>query len=377
MFGNLSTWRILFLWLATWPITVWSQVVNPGMLDTTTTEVPGRLKVEGYVDAYYGWANGSYQSGDRPYAVSFSRVDEITVNLAYVDLRYSGHNIRARVVPAFGTYMTANYAAEPTYLKNLLEASGGVRLSENFDVWLDAGILGSPYTNESAISRDHLMLTRSLASEYVPYYLSGAKVSAALSPKVTASIYLLNGWQVIQETNRHKSLGTQLEYRPTDKLLLNWNTYLGYESTVLTPHYRGRQFTDAYAIYNPTSRWSFTSCLFIGRQEIEGEHAKTWMNANLIGRYTFADNWSLGMRYEWFSDPEGAVSNRITPVLGQQQQGLVTSSATLGLNYSMNKLLLLRADVRQFFGQEPMFLNHDNSPSSANTWVVLGLNVRY
>ncbi|NJN00112.1 MAG: outer membrane beta-barrel protein, partial [Phormidesmis sp. RL_2_1] len=51
------------------------------------------------------------------------------------------------------------------------------QLFKNKQIWLDAGVFGSPYTNESAISKDHLMYTRSFAPEYVPYYLAGVKLS--------------------------------------------------------------------------------------------------------------------------------------------------------------------------------------------------------
>ncbi|PGH40009.1 MAG: hypothetical protein CRN43_05660 [Candidatus Nephrothrix sp. EaCA] len=61
--------------------------------------------------------------------------------------------------------MNANYAAEPGTLKNIAEASVAVRLSKKRNYWMEAGVLSSPYTNESALSKDQLMYTRTGASQ--------------------------------------------------------------------------------------------------------------------------------------------------------------------------------------------------------------------
>src|SRR6478609_5746578 len=176
-----------------------AQVVNTGMLDTTGGEHIGKIVVGAYIDAYYGYNFSKPASGDLPYLVSMNRNNEANINLAYVDVRYNASRLRGRLVPGFGTYMNANYTNETGSLKNIVEATIGVKPFEKKDIWVDFGVLGSPYTNESAISRDHLMYTRSLAAENVPYYLAGAKVTAPLGKKVTSYVYLLNGWQQIKD----------------------------------------------------------------------------------------------------------------------------------------------------------------------------------
>lgn len=348
-----------------------AQVANPGLIDTTEVKVPGKISFGGYVDAFYGIDFGRNPSGDRPYGVSFSRTDEVNVNLAYVDVKYSSNNIRARFVPGFGSYMAANYNAEPIQLRNFVEATVGFRLSEKGNIWVDAGVIGSPYTNESAISRDHLMLTRSLAAEYVPYYLSGVKIGAQLSNKVNAYGYLLNGWQNIQETNKQKSVGTQIEYRPTDKILINWNTYLGYEEGLLTPTFRGRQFTDLFIIYNPEGRFSMTACAYVGRQERSDTNAVIWYNANVIGRYRLDRKLSVAARYELFNDSRGAVSVNTLDA----SKGLATQSGTVGLTYKLQDYILLRADYRYFWSDQDTYRASDGSGSKTNGWLVGGVNI--
>jgi hypothetical protein len=288
-----------------------AQVQVPSADDSPETGTAGRITVGGFVDTYYGYDFSRPADKNRPYFVSANRHNEFTVNLAFVDLQYTSERVRARFVPGIGTYMAANYAAEPPMFRNLVEGNVGVKLFRNREVWLDAGVLGSPYTNEGPVSFDQLMYTRSFAPEYVPYYLSGARLSVPLGRQLTAYLYLLNGWQNIQETNAAKSLGTQLEYRPFDNLLVNWNTYLGNERNQANPldPNRMRYFSDVYVLYNMDGKFSGTACVYLGAQNRRRDSNPTttqtayWQNLNLIGRYRFTSVFSVSGRLEYFRDP--------------------------------------------------------------------------
>lgn len=154
-----------------------AQVVNTATMDTLESTILGHVGIGGYIDTYYSYNFNKPASGNTSYLVASARPNEVSINLAYVDLRYRSERVRARFVPGFGTYMNANYATEPATLAHIVEGYVGVKLFKNSALWLDMGVLGSPYTNESAVSKDHLMYTRSLAPEYVPYYLTGIKAS--------------------------------------------------------------------------------------------------------------------------------------------------------------------------------------------------------
>jgi Putative beta-barrel porin-2, OmpL-like. bbp2 len=213
------------------------------------------------------------------------------------------------------------------------------------------------------------MYTRSLAPEYVPYYLSGIKASIPLQKKVNLYLYFLNGWQVIEDNNEGKSLGTQLEYRPTDKLLLNWNTYFGDERSELNPNYRTRYFSDLFMIYQPTSKLSMTSCVYTGMQKHTDKSNTQWWQANLIGRYSFNENISLSGRLEYFDDPEGTV---VTPLNGTD---FATTGAGLCLNIKVGDNALFRLEQRSFFSGKDLFETDGNQPSSSSTLITANLTV--
>ena len=350
-----------------------AQVTNTGLVDTSGGVKINKLAIGGYLDAYYGFSSEKNGLTTIPYFVNMNRNNELNINLAYIDIRYTDSNFRVRFVPGFGTYMNANYATESGTLKNIVEGSVGFRLNKKHNIWLDAGVLGSPYTNESAVSKDHLMYTRSIAPEYVPYYLSGVKFSMPLSKKITGYLYVLNGWQQILDLNNSKSIGTQVEFRPTDKLLLNWNTFIGDERSSLNPNFRMRLFTDLYAIYNPTEKWSFTSCFYIGNQEVK-TISKTinqqWWQANVIGKYNFNLKHSLSGRLEYFKDP-----TQIMIINPSISNGFSIGSAGICYNYKANDHALVRFEARQFASDKDAFFNLKGNPVKQMSWLIGGLTV--
>jgi hypothetical protein len=337
-----------------------AQIVNTATMDSSDYKIKGKVTVEGYVDTYYAYNFNEPKGGDQPYLVSMSRHNEININLAFVDVKYSASRLRARVAPGFGTYVNANYSNENGSLKNLIEANCGVKLFKAKNIWLDVGILGSPYTNESAISKDHLTYTRSLAAENVPYYLSGAKLSVPVSNKWIAYLYLINGWQQITDQNTNKSIGSQIEFRPNNSLLVNWNNYLGNESTAIDSVKGLRYFTDIYLIYSK-GRLSMSSCVYYGVQE-NLESTLRWWQANLICRYAFTPIMSGSFRFEYFNDPDGALVLPISPMTGFETIGI-----SLGLNFKLEDNILFRTEARQFLADEYLFTRNEKSTSTSMT----------
>jgi hypothetical protein len=344
------------------PCLVFGQVINTATMDTVETTQIGHVGIGGYVDSYYSYNYSRPTDGENPYFVSSARNNEFTINLAYVDVRYRSTKMRVRFVPGFGTYMDANYKNEPGSLKNMVEASVGVIVSVKRKIWLDIGVLGSPYTNESAISKDHLMYMRSFAPENVPYYVTGARLSVPVSKKLNAYFFVLNGWQVIQDDNKGKSIATQLEYRPTNNLLLNWNTYFGDERNSAHPDYRMRIFNDFYAIYKPPGKISATSSFYFGYQQRNGASTTSWWQANLIGNYAFNSVISLSGRIEHFNDSQGVLVTTITGV-----PGFNASSVGACVNFKLHKMALLRFEARRFIAQDNVYLDENSNPTNIST----------
>ncbi len=346
-----------------------AQVTNTATMDTTGGIQIGKLAISVYLDTYYGYNFNEPANSDVPYFVTMNRHNEANINLGMIDLRYTAERLRICFAPGFGTYVNANNASEPGSLRHLIEARVGIKLFKKKNIWMDFGVLGSPYTNESAISKDHLMYTRSFAPEYVPYYVTGAKFTFPLGKRVNAYLYLLNGWQQMVDLNKGKSIGTQVEWRPGNRNLINWNTYIGDERSAARPYYRTRYFTDVYWLFNPDGKFSMTSCAYVGAQErLDGLGNKStfkWWQANLIGRYSFNKTISLSGRIEYFSDPYNSIVSMINPV-----SGFSSFSGGLCLNLRLFDHALVRFEGRHFFSDQFVYSDTNGNPHDQMTWVV-------
>jgi hypothetical protein len=335
---------------------LFSQVTNTGLMDTTSGLKIGNVSLGVYMDVYYGFNFNQPNSGENNYFVSANQHNSFQVNLAYLDLKFTDKRVRARFTPAFGTYMNANYAQEKGALKFILEGNIGVKLFKKHDIWLDAGVLGSPYTNESAISKDHLMYSRSFSAENVPYYLSGLKLAVPIKEKITFYAYLLNGWQQIYDQNKQKSLGTQLEIRPNKNNLFNCDTYIGNEQSSFIPNYGMRYFSDLYWIFEK-GKWKMTSCAYLGFQQVKDSlnstNGKFWWQANFIARRSFKNNWNISGRVEYFNDP----SNAIVPIsIGNYtNSSFQCFSSGLSVSKKLSDKSLFRIEGRQFHALNDAF----------------------
>ena len=340
-----------------------AQVANTGLMDTTSGLKIGNVSLGVYMDTYYSFNFNQPKSKQNTYFVSSNQHNSFQINLAYLDLKYTDKRIRARFVPAFGTYMNENYSGEKGSAKFILEGNIGVKLFKKKKIWLDAGVLGSPYTNESAVSKDHLMYSRSFSAEYVPYYLSGIKLSFPLGEKITFYTYLVNGWQQISDVNNQKSVGTQLEYRPNKNHLINWDTYVGDERMLSSASDRMRYFSDIYWIFEK-NKWKITSCAYAGMQEDKnglssGTSYKTWWQANFITRYKIKENLSLSARVEFMNDPDNAVVSYVFPLY--YNFGFQCFSSGLSLGYAITDKCLFRLEGRFFQASNEAFIRNNGT----------------
>lgn len=338
------------------------------------------------VDGYYGYDFSRVAPQDRqPFFYSANRHNEFTVNLAMFDALYSSERVRGRLAAGFGTYFEANYAAEPQGLRHLFEASVGIKLAATQDIWLDAGILPSPYGYEGAISLDQLTYTRSLSAENSPYYVSGAKLTFPLGRKATLAVFGLNGWQNIRETNRHKSLGTQLQVKPQDGVLLNWSTYIGNERTedrlvdgLPTPGngLSTRWFSDLYAYWKASDRLELLALFDIGAQAFTdslNRDASAWYTANAIARYSLTDQLAIAGRLEMYSDQRGV----IIASRAADTQRFTAYGGSLGLDYSPASNVRLRIEHRLLTAPSDQFTDRDGNPTDINHFVTASLSARF
>ena len=335
-----------------------------GQDSTRATDTASRLLVSGHVEAYYSYDLNRPPDHRRPsFLYSHNRHHEFQVNLAFVKGSYTTARVRASLAGAAGTYMNANYAAEPATLRHLYEASAGYKLLDGAQLWLDMGVMPSHIGFESAHSPSCWTLTRSLAAENSPYYEAGARLSYN-TPNGWwhFSALALNGWQRIQrvEGNSLVSWGTQVQFRNGEKLILNYSTFIGSDDPDTAR--RWRFFNDLYAVWQPTARTGLNLGLDYGWQQRSKNSARqsVWYTPVGIFRFAFTDTWAAALRAEYYSDEEGVLIQSSRP------HGFKTLGFSLNIDYAPMEHVLLRLEGRTLHSREAEF-TRDARPVRNNT----------
>ena len=302
-----------------------------------TAQTP-ELKLSGFVDAFYSYDTNTPNTSKRQeFLFNHNRHNEFNLNLALLKVSIEESKYRANVALQAGTYPLDNY---PSGYENLHEANAGVSLNADNSLWLDAGIFSSHLGFESAISMDNYTLTRSLAAESSPYFLTGAKLTYTPSLELEMALVVSNGWQTIEKTdpNTKPAIGTQLLYTPNNTIRLNWSTFIG-EADELQR--RLRLFNNIYGEFMASEKLSLIAGFDIGALEhLHGSNSyDIWHISSLLAKYSFTQEYAMGARLEYVSDKDGAV-------IAGNGFGMNTFGASTNFDYLLQNNVALRSELR-------------------------------
>ena len=328
------------------------------------TAAQGPFTLSGYIEGYYSYDFGRPANNTRPgFLYSYNRHNEFNLNLGFVKGSYNADRVRANLAIGAGTYMNANYAAETGTLKNIYEANAGYKLGAKKNWWFDIGILPSHIGFESAVGKDNWTLTRSIGAENSPYFESGARLSYSTNDgKLMVAGLALNGWQRIAraEGNSLLSYGTQVYYKPSDKITLNYSTFIGTDKPDNARLWR--TYHDLYGIFQFSSLVGMILGLDIGMEQKTPKSSKSnsWYAPVGILRFTPAGKWAFALRGEYYRDPHGVLIATGTP------NGFKTSGASFNVDYLPVKNAALRLEIRTFDSKDRVFTKRSGS-ADANT----------
>ena len=334
---------------------------------------PSPFTVSGYVEVYYSYDFNKPENNAKPgFMYSHNRHNEFNLNLGFIKGSYNTERVRANLALAAGTYMNANYAAEPGVLKNIYEANAGVKLSKKQNLWLDAGIFASHIGFESAISKDCWTLTRSIVADNSPYYETGAKFTwTSADSKWLLSGLVLNGWQRINRVdgNSLMSFGTQVQFRPSDKALLNYSTFIGTDkpdSVRLMRYYH-----NLYGIFT-AGKLGITAGFDIGSEQKEkgSSNMNVWYTPVLILRYPLSEKWTIAARGEYYSDEKGVI------IASGTENGFQAAGYSLNIDYAPVSNALIRLEARSLKSRDNVFTKQ-LQPTDANTMVTASIAISF
>ena len=149
-----------------------------------------KVEPEAYLDTYYMW--DFQRTPKRSFTTRPIRHQHPLVNLAHLGARITSSQWRSKVILQAGDSLERNAALEPGKEKYIQEAFIGM---------------------ESWISKDNPTHSRSLMLDYVPYYSAGLRLDHTFSEQSGFQFHLMQGRQIISETNHSKALGLQYRWK--------------------------------------------------------------------------------------------------------------------------------------------------------------------
>ncbi|MEP6833976.1 MAG: outer membrane beta-barrel protein [Gemmatimonas sp.] len=325
--------------------------------DTTT-----KITWGAFVDTYYAWDFQRPISNDRSFAggalftTQPARHNEFNVNLAFVEAKLDGQRVRGRIALQAGTSVQSNYSGEPangqvsgpSLARYIQEAVVGAKLADN--VWIDGGIFFSHMGMESWASRDNPTYTRSLVAEYSPYYQSGARITWTASPKLTAQVDVVNGWQNISENNRGKGAGIRLDFTPVTNTTLSYYNFFTQEAGTRLRTFNG------VGTKVVKGRATLLGQVDVGTQDKSdaANGTASWYGFTGIARAQLSSNVAMSVRLERFDD-----KNQV--IIGTGSVNDVTNAAfrgngvSVGLDWSPQSRFMWRTELRGFQNDKPVF----------------------
>ena len=330
-----------------------------------------------FMDTYFAWDFGQPETLDRPFTTQPARHDEFNVNLAFLEARLTGETVRGRVALQAGTSVQANYAGEPTVgavsgstlARTIQEAWAGVRISPK--LWVDAGVYASPIGWEGFISWDNPTYTRSLLADYTPYFVTGAKVTWAATPRVTAQFQVVNGWGIISENNPDKSLIARVDWQVSPSVGLAFDTYVGNEQPDSLAA-RTRYYNQLLAHATVGHGWEFWGTFDLGVQAVPEGAEQTWYGGVIIGRKALSGKVHVVGRIEGHSDAEQVLILTGTP------NGFETLGGSIGVDVQPQEYLKWRTELRGYTSSDAVWPHQgEASGSTAGGFAVTSLSIRF
>ncbi len=316
------------------------------------------LKLSSYFESYYTYDFRNANSDKLRGIVNHHKNNEIAINLALLRANYVSNKYRANLGVMIGTYADKNYTGPDAAYKYIYESSVGIKLTKKYNLWFDVGIMPSHIGIESAVGIDNWTLTRSLQAEASPYYEAGARIAyTTKNGKLYVSVLALNGWQVIaKQSNYPLSLGTQVQYKPNSKILINSSSYIGNNNSYSATYVRPRYFHNLYTQIQWNEKFSTVVGFDIGAEEIwnRADYFNIWYSPIFMARYKPSIKQSIAFRAEYLDD-------RMKNVFSTNNvNGFWGTGFSINYDLSISEFAIFRIEGKLFSNKEAIFAEDNN-----------------
>jgi hypothetical protein len=186
--------------------------------------------------------------------------------------------------------------------------------------------------------------TRGYLLDFVPYFLIGAQASYPVNNALGISLLVVNGWNYLAHPNDEPSYGLQGEWQISPRLKFIQNIYYGPDQEDTSIEY-WRFFSDSIIEWK-SDRFLLAAALDFGTEkqaDVNNTPRYNWSAGALWFGWHIGGPWHLGLRSEYYSDPDGIGTGSeqyiqaYTGTLEYTISSLVSNTLVLGLEYRYDR----------------------------------------
>jgi hypothetical protein len=275
-----------------------------------------RIDISGFVDIYYAYnfnRPADHANWFPGVGTSAKRDNEFAINLAEIDFVMAPQPVGFHIAAGYGTSLEVVHGAEvdgvatsPDAWRNLWQASIQYQTGLGRGLLVEAGVYPSHIGFEVLQTKDNWNYTRSWLGELSPYYQTGVKFAYPIGEHWSTQVHLLNGWQMIADINRGKTLGWQFAYS-ADRVSVSLNGIVGPE--LPENDHDLRTLFDTVVVWKVTPAWSLALSVDLGGQEQPAGEDARWQGAALFARRASPGaRTAYAVRAGYYDDEDGAIS---------------------------------------------------------------------
>jgi hypothetical protein len=317
-------------------------------------EEGGKISISGILDWYYQYSTNHPGTGLDILGRSFDvKNNSFSLSLGEMNIvRAPSESLPVGFTATltFGKTADIVHGTEPggaeTY-KHIQQLYATYTTTGKTPITIDLGKWVTMHGMEVIESSANDQYSRSFLFTYaIPFYHTGLRLTAPLNDKISAGLYLVNGWNNVEDDNGGKTYGASVTFKPNDKITLVANYMGGDESEGAgLPYNLNVQLLDFVGVVNLTPKLKLGFNVDYASARKSGVEGGNWNGRAFYARYQLSEKSAVALRYEQFEDSAGlrtGIAQNLSSITGTYE-------------YTIGGSLLNRLELRYDKAGKPFF----------------------
>ena len=286
--------------------------------------------------------------------------NQFSLSYAYVQAQYEIENkLRFRVAFHTGHIVDALYVEETNSTKIIRELALYYHFNKKWA--MEVGIFPSYFGAEIVLNKENLHATRAYIADFTPDYEAGVRLHYKANEYNTFTAMVLNGWQVIRETNTSKAFALAWTLNKPEKIVGNWNIYFGDEQPLSVNYRLFRHYHNIYYRIWLSKKVLILPVLDLMVERTPPTQTPGWNKIIAPAfslRYGINDKFGVAARWDYIYDKDDIIPELYTGTAN----GWQSNSGTLTFEYLPMPQLTFRLEGRYGVNKDAVFRGRYNEP---------------